>query len=110
MKKLFLFIAMAGLVWATATRSETTGNSGLTTDSASAEPVITSIRLEGTNVVVLALVPAGVTKVTLESCRRLGEEAWTPRAVARLEGEGGEVTFRLALSPDIEMLRVRADA
>ena len=73
-------------------------------------PVITSIRLEGTNVVVAASAPAGITKVTLESCRRLGGAAWTPKAVGRLDGGGGELTFRLALSPDLELLRVRADA
>src|SRR6266513_2153459 len=110
MKKLILFVAIAGLSWATTARSDTAGSSGLATDSVSGEPVITSIHLERTNVVVLARVPSGVTKATLESCRRLAGEAWTPRAVARLEGSGGEVTFRLAQSPDLEMLRVRADA
>src|SRR6266480_1517802 len=110
MKKLFLFMTIAGLSWATTARSDTTGSSGLPTDSLSGEPVITSIHLERTNVVVLARVPSGVTKVTLESCRRLAGEAWTPRAVARLNRAGGEVAFRLAQSPDLEMLRIKADA
>jgi alpha-tubulin suppressor-like RCC1 family protein len=79
----------------------------LATDSV---PVITSIRLEGTNIVVVASVPAGITKVTLESCRRLGAEAWTPRAVGRLDSGGGQLKFRLALSLDLALLRVRADA
>src|SRR6185369_14974017 len=79
---------------------------GLATETV---PVITSIRLEGTNVVVVASVPADVTKVTLEACRRLRGEAWTPKAVGRLDGMGGELTFRLGLSPDLEPLRVRAD-
>ena len=93
MKKLFLFTAIAGLGWATTARSDTTGSSGLPTDSLSGEPVITSIHLERTNVVVLARVPSGVTKVTLESCRRLAGEAWTPRAVVRLNRAGGEVAL-----------------
>ena len=95
---------IAGLGWATAARSATTD------EAASAEPVITSIWLEGTNVMVLARVPAGISKVTLEGCRRLGGEAWTPKAVGRLNGAGGEMTFRLAQSPDLELLRIRADA
>src|SRR5256714_4706088 len=110
MKRLFLFMTIAGLGWARAARSDTADSSGLPTDSVSGEPVITSIHLERTNVVVRARVPSGVTKVTLEGCRRLAGEAWTPRAVARLNGASGEVTFRLAQSPDLEMLRIRADA
>ncbi|MHC1768602.1 MAG: beta-propeller domain-containing protein [Verrucomicrobiia bacterium] len=73
------------------------------------EPAITSIRFDGKDVVVTAHVPAGLTKVTLQSCRQLGTGAWEPRAVARLDGEGGEVTFRIPSSPEAEILRVRAD-
>ena len=100
MRKLVLFALVAGLGCGTAARSETNGDAGPATESASAGPVIASIRLEGTNVVILARVPAGMTKVTLESCRRLRGESWTPRAVGRLNSAGGELTFRLAQSPD----------
>src|SRR6266496_2352954 len=107
MKRLFLLANLAGLCGAT-----TGWVDAADADTLAAEtmPLITSIRLEGTNVVVVASVPADITKVTLESCRRLGGEAWTPKAVGRLDGAGGELTFRLAMSPDLELLRVRADA
>jgi hypothetical protein len=73
------------------------------------EPAITGIRLDGKYVIVTAEVPAGLTKITLQSSRKLGTGAWEPRAVARLDGEGGEVTFRILSSPEVEILRVRAD-
>src|SRR5207249_2812546 len=44
------------------------------------------------------------------SCRRVGGEAWTPRAVGRLNKAGGEIAFRLAQSADLELIRIRADA
>jgi hypothetical protein len=110
MKTSVMLALIAGLNWAaTPVRSQAGGNSGRPTDSDSTGPVITSIRLEGTNVVVRAKVPAGITKVTLESCRRPGIEAWIPKVVGRLNGAGGEMTFRLAQSPDLDLLRIRAD-
>src|SRR5438105_5303360 len=90
MRKSVLFAHVVCLGWGLAGRADSTGNS--TAEAALAEPVITAIRLEGTNVVVWAEVPAGITRVTLESCRRLGAEAWTPTAVRRLNGVGGEIT------------------
>src|SRR5437867_3005901 len=107
MKKWCLLAVLAGLGWATTGWVEAADAARLTTETV---PVITSIRLEGTNVVVVASVPADITRVTLEGCRRLGGEAWTPKAVGRLYGAGGQLTFRLAISPDLELLRVRADA
>src|SRR5437879_3111022 len=107
MKKLFLLAVLAGLCWATTRRVNAADATRLATESV---PLITSIRLEGTNVVVMVSVPADIAKVTLEGCRRLGGEAWTPKAVGRLDGAGGGLTFRLAVSPDLELLRVRADA
>jgi alpha-tubulin suppressor-like RCC1 family protein len=101
-----LLAILAGLDCAAPSRVEAADAAGLTTESV---PVITSIRLEGTNVVVVASVPANITKVTVEGCRRLGGEAWTPKAVGRLDGAGGELTFRLAVSPDLALLRVRAE-
>jgi hypothetical protein len=75
----------------------------------SALPMIADVHIEGTNVVVTADVPAGIRLVTLECRERLGG-AWAPRAVARIGGTGGQVTFRLARSRQIELMRVRADA
>lgn len=75
-----------------------------------ANPSITSVTLEPTNVVVTIQVPAGAKRVTLESRERLGVGAWEPRAVSPVPEAGGAMTFRLARSSSIEMLRVRADA
>src|SRR5881392_2070491 len=72
-------------------------------------PAITSVRLEGTNVVVTAQVPPGIQRVTLECRGRLGAGSWEPRALTRLNGSGGEVTFRVPRAPTLEVLRVRAD-
>ena len=73
-------------------------------------PNILNIRTEGDVVLVTVQVPSGVRKVTLESRTRLGQGAWVPRAVHRLAGSGGEVTFRLQKSAALELLRVRGDA
>ena len=73
------------------------------------QPVITSIRLERTNVVVTAQVPDGIRRVTLECRSRLGAGSWEPRAVTRLDGSGGPVAFRIPKAVGLEMLRVRAD-
>src|SRR5438309_7935897 len=72
-------------------------------------PAITSIRLEGTNVVITAQAPAGIKRVTLECRGRLGAGSWEPRAVTRLDGAGGEVTFQVPKSAGLELLRVQAD-
>src|SRR3989475_12985054 len=82
-------------------------------NSLSASPedqsVITSIRLERTNVVVAVQVPAGIRRVTLECRSRLGAGSWEPRTVTRLDGSVGLVTFRIPKAAGLEMLRVRAD-
>src|SRR5690349_19287922 len=75
--------------------------------ASSTQPNISSIRLEKTEVIVTAQVPAGIKKVTLEGRSRVGAGTWIPRAVARLDGNGGEFTFRLKLSAQLELLRVR---
>ena len=72
-------------------------------------PVINSILLERTNVVVTVQVPAGIRRVTLECRSRLGAGSWEPRAVTRLDGSGGPVTFRIPKAAGLEVLRVRAD-
>src|SRR2546427_1180834 len=73
------------------------------------QPVITSIRLERTNVVVTAQVPTRIRRITLECRSRLGAGGWEPRAVTRLDGNGGPVTFRIPKAAGLEVLRVRAD-
>jgi hypothetical protein len=72
-------------------------------------PVIQSIQVEGTNVVVTARVPPGHARVTLESRSRFGAGAWVPVAVQRPGAQGGIVTFRLPCSGQFAALRVRAD-
>jgi hypothetical protein len=74
------------------------------------QPRITSIRQERTNIVVEVQAPAGIRRVTLECRERLGPGAWQPRAVTRLDGSGGSVTFRIARSLETELMRVRGDA
>jgi len=72
-------------------------------------PVITSVQLEGTDVVVVATVSTEVKRVTLEARSRLRGGGWTPRSVARPEANNPRVTFRIPRSTDLEVLRVRAD-
>src|SRR5262245_53462338 len=73
------------------------------------QPVITSIHLEKTNVLVTAQVPAGIKRVTLECRSRLSAGNWEPRMVTRLGGDGGPVTFCVPKADGLEVLRVRAD-
>jgi len=75
-----------------------------------AQPRISSVKTDGAEIVVEVVVPANVRKLTLESRTRLGAGAWTPRAVWRYAGQDGSVSFRLARSEKLEVLRVRADA
>jgi uncharacterized secreted protein with C-terminal beta-propeller domain len=85
--------------------------SGSAADSASGaeKPTVTSVRVEGTNLVAIVHVPAGLTAVTLEGRPHLATGAWTPRAVATVPAQGGDVTFRLPMSSGIELVRARAD-
>src|SRR6266511_3740243 len=73
------------------------------------QPVITSVRLEGTNLVVTARVPEGTKRLTLECRNRLGSGSWVPRSVARLQASSAEVTLRIPRAAQLEVLRVRAD-
>ncbi|HMJ65584.1 MAG TPA: hypothetical protein VK615_09555, partial [Candidatus Binatia bacterium] len=75
-----------------------------------AQPRITAIRQERTNIVVEVQAPAGIRRITLECRERLGPGAWEPRAVTRLDGAGGSVTFRIPRSRGAELMRVRGDA
>ena len=78
--------------------------------SAEDSPTISAIRTDPGAVAVVVQVPAGIKKVTLECRARLGAGAWVPRALARLDGTGGELVFRLPNTERMEVLRVRADA
>jgi len=73
-------------------------------------PVIESIRVGSTNLIVTARVPAGHVRVTLESRDALSTGAWVPVAVQRLSGQGGLITFDLPRSGNFAVLRIRADA
>ena len=52
-------------------------------------PVIESIRVESTNLIVTARIPPGHVRITLESRQGLGSGAWLPVAVQHVEGLGG---------------------
>ena len=73
-------------------------------------PIIESIQVRDTHLVVSAHVPEGIVRVILESRERLREGAWTPVAVQRLDGLGGRVHFQLRRTAAAAVLRVRADA
>ncbi len=73
-------------------------------------PVIESIRVESTNLVVTAQVPPGHARITLEAREGLATGAWVPVAVQQINGQGGELTFRLARAGSFGMFRIRADA
>lgn len=73
-------------------------------------PVIESIRVEHTNFVVTAQVPAGHVRVTLESREGLGSGAWVPVASQQLSGQGGGITFHVPRAGSFAVLRIRADA
>jgi len=72
-------------------------------------PVIESIRVESTNLIVTARVPAGHVRVTLESRDALSSGAWVPVAVQRMSGQGGVLTFNLPRAGSFAVLRIRAD-
>ncbi|MDX1951685.1 MAG: beta-propeller domain-containing protein [Verrucomicrobiota bacterium] len=78
------------------------------------EPQILNIFLDGTNIVVRARVSPKYQKVMLESSVRLGRRAWQPRGMHRFaavntNGPAVEVTFRIPVTADMELLRVRGD-
>jgi hypothetical protein len=73
---------------------------------------IESIQLEGTNVIVKVDVSANIKAVFLETRPRLGSGSWEPRAVQRPSDSSTQVkmlTFRLPLTANMELLRVRGD-
>src|SRR5262249_44992423 len=54
--------------------------------------------------------PAEICRLTLEGRTRMGPGGWEPRAVSRVDGTGGAITFRLSRSRETELMRVRGDA
>ena len=73
------------------------------------QPKITQVELDRTNVVVHVEVPSGLRKMTLLGKSRVAGSAWTPRAVKRLDGNGGSMVFQLPLGAEIEVLRVQGE-
>ncbi|MGE3312426.1 MAG: beta-propeller domain-containing protein [Limisphaerales bacterium] len=86
------------------------------TPTANAQPTtpprITAIGVAGTDLVIEADSPGGITRLVLEGAEKGEVRAWRPRAVQRVS-QPGSVTFRLpwnlAASLNVEMFRVRAD-
>lgn len=77
------------------------------------QPKITSVSIQGTNIVVKVSAPAGLLKVTVETRSRLEATAWAPKAVKRFESvttAAQELTFTFPRSDRLEVLRVRTDA
>jgi hypothetical protein len=72
-------------------------------------PVIQSIQVEATNLVVTVRVPSGHVRVVLESRDRLRSGTWMPVGVQRGSGEGGTIAFRVPLASEFAYFRVRAD-
>jgi hypothetical protein len=75
-----------------------------------AQPSITSIRPDTTNVVVQVTVPSGFERITLESRARFGQGTWSPLAVTQTLGAPTNLSFQIACSRQTELMRVRADA
>ncbi len=73
-------------------------------------PSIVSIRAAAGELVVHVRVPAGQRRITLESRPRLGRGTWTPRAVQWSDGSERELSFRLPLDQDMELLQVQGEA
>ena len=79
---------------------------------APAEPRITSVAIDGTNLVVKVSAPVGVRKVTVETRSRLEASSWAPKAVKRFEAAltaAQELTFTFPRADRLEVLRVRGD-
>src|SRR5438045_9705878 len=75
-------------------------------------PQITSVSIEGTNIVVKVSAPAGLRKITIETRSRLEAATWAPKALRRFDSAtttAQELTFTLSRSANLEVLRVRGD-
>jgi hypothetical protein len=77
--------------------------------SAADQPVITSIWPDTTNIVINVNIPAGITRVVLESRTRLDAGTWVPVASRQVDGNGGSLELKVPKTSRLEVLRVRAD-
>src|SRR5688572_8814950 len=86
---------------------------GIALAGGSAEPAITSVTVDNTNVLVKVSVPAGLRKVTVETRSRVDAATWQPKALKRFESptsDAQEISFTFPHSDKLEVLRVRGDA
>jgi hypothetical protein len=75
-----------------------------------AQPSITTIHPQGTNLLVDVAVPAGLHRVTLEARTRFGSGTWAPVAVGQNDGTATTLRFKVGCSKQAELMRVRAEA
>lgn len=80
---------------------------GLAQPADASPPVLKGIRLESSNVVVLAEITAGSPTVVLEGSPSPDVVGWVPRAVVRPDADQTLVEFRLTKLEENELLRVR---
>lgn len=97
----FLFGILVGLLFAM-------GSPSLSHAVDGERPQILRIQVEGEELVITVFLPAGVQQATLEYRPRVAS-AWTPRAVVKGEAVDHEVTFRILMQSNMELLRIRAD-
>jgi hypothetical protein len=76
--------------------------------STGSQPEIIGVEIQGSNLVVHAIVPAGVVKLTLQGRSRVDGSAWSPRAVLRLDGKSQNVQFEVDRGAEVEILRLQA--
>ncbi len=69
--------------------------------------VIAQVRVDNGHLVVVAKVPLGKRRVTLETRSRLTNGAWTPRQVLWTDGSSPTVQFEVPLSAGSEVMRTR---
>ena len=69
--------------------------------------MIEQVRVDNGHLVVVAKVPLGKRRVTLETRSRLTNGAWTPRQVLWSDGSSPTVQFEVPLSAGSELMRTR---
>ena len=73
------------------------------------KPIITAVRIEGSELVVVAQIPKGLRKATLLTCHEVDGEPWFPVAVLHLDGTGGEAVVRLPKSAELGVLKIESE-
>src|SRR5204863_4867492 len=71
-----------------------------------AEPVINTVSIDASNIVISVTAPAGVKKISLEGRARAEGSAWAPRAVHRFDTQlsiPNLVEMRLLRSENLEI-------